>query len=129
VERRQGAGPASTRRQSAASHHVFQPLDIGGEKGSDRIALGQAKKDGWTVAEHRLPLLVAKARPSSARAANPAIPALLAEPEAGGRASRMSDLEKPSLQVGDVHADFHALARRRNLHRDKRAAAARKRMA
>jgi hypothetical protein len=37
-----------------------------------------------------------------------------------GRASRMSDLEKPSLQVGDVPADFHALTRRRNLHRDKR---------
>ena len=29
-------------------------------------------------------------------------------------------LEKPSLQVGDVPADFHALTRRRNLHRDKR---------
>jgi hypothetical protein len=26
------------RGQSAASHDVFQPLDIGGEKGSDRIA-------------------------------------------------------------------------------------------
>jgi hypothetical protein len=29
-----------------------------------------------------------------------------------GRASRMSDWKKPSLQVGDVPADFHALTRR-----------------